>query len=58
MIRVCGDCRRFLGLKRPWLNWSITHGLCSVCFRKLLRQLEPKLRALDNDPDKMLQDAP
>lgn len=62
MIRVCADCRRFLGIKRPWFNWSITHGLCRVCFQKVMQQMDPlrraELKALDNDLEKMLEDAP
>jgi len=31
MIRVCSWCKRFMGVKRPWLDLHTTHGICPKC---------------------------
>jgi hypothetical protein len=36
MVRICPNCRWFLGLKAPLLRWHVTHTLCSRCYRHLL----------------------
>lgn len=62
MIRLCAGCRRFLGVKRPWFTFDVTHGLCPSCFRKVWTQLDPlrqaEIKVVDNDQKKMLEDAP
>jgi hypothetical protein len=35
MVRICGACHWFLGLKAPWLNWRIAHVLCARCHGRL-----------------------
>jgi len=35
MIRACGWCRLFLGIKPPLHLWAVTHGLCRRCQAEL-----------------------
>jgi hypothetical protein len=28
---VCGWCHRFLGVKEPFAQWGVTHGMCDRC---------------------------
>jgi methanogenic corrinoid protein MtbC1 len=32
MIRWCTYCQQFIGEKEPYLDYSITHGICALCF--------------------------
>jgi hypothetical protein len=34
MISVCAWCERFLGLKEPKSDPTITHGICKACFAR------------------------
>jgi len=36
VIRVCGWCRLFLGVKPPFSEWAVTHGICVPCQTRLL----------------------
>jgi hypothetical protein len=36
MIHVCGWCRPFLGVKPPFSEWAVTHGICVACQTRLL----------------------
>jgi len=51
VIRICADCRKFLGEKEPFEDKSITHGLCGRCMKKIKKQLvalmESRPRASD-----------
>lgn len=38
MIRKCAWCKKFMGIKRPLLDFSITHGICKKCRRKFESQ--------------------
>lgn len=40
MIRKCSYCGKIFGIKRPWFCFSITHGICKKCFKKLAKLLE------------------
>lgn len=31
MLSKCAWCSRITGIKRPLLNFSVTHGICSKC---------------------------
>jgi hypothetical protein len=41
VVRVCGWCGLFLGLKRPVDRWELTHGICRSCECKLDTALRP-----------------
>ena len=34
MVNVCAWCDRFLGIKEPKENSSVTHGICRPCFAR------------------------
>jgi len=36
MVRVCGWCQRFLGVKAPLDQWTATHGICESCRERLI----------------------
>jgi hypothetical protein len=38
MVRLCGHCHCSWGLKRSWLNGTVTSALCRRCYRRLLHQ--------------------
>lgn len=40
MILICSYCRKYLGEKEPLENTNHTHGMCSDCHSRLMRQLE------------------
>jgi hypothetical protein len=35
VIRICGWCRLFLGVKLPFSTWAVTHGICGPCRDRL-----------------------
>lgn len=39
MIRICSDCKKFIGLKRPLLSLKKTHTLCDKCAKITLESL-------------------
>ena len=40
MYRVCGWCKRILGVIRPLDDKSITHGMCADCEMKMNEQVD------------------
>ena len=40
MIRYCYIHRGIFGIKRPWFNFSKTHGICPKCFPGELKKIE------------------
>jgi hypothetical protein len=34
MVNVCAWCERFLGIKEPKENSTLTHGICRSCFAR------------------------
>src|SRR3954462_2333709 len=34
MVSVCAWCERFLGIKEPKSDSTITHGICRTCFAR------------------------
>src|SRR5512141_2629691 len=34
MVSVCAWCERFLGVKEPQTDPTITHGICKACFSR------------------------
>ncbi len=34
MVSICAWCERFLGLKEPKTDPTITHGICKACFAR------------------------
>jgi hypothetical protein len=34
MVSVCAWCERFLGVKEPLGNSTVTHGICNACFTR------------------------
>ena len=34
MVKVCAWCERFLGIKEPVENPTLTHGICHPCFAR------------------------
>lgn len=36
MLNKCCDCKKFLGIKLPFLDFSITHGICRKCYLKYM----------------------
>ena len=31
MIRICSDCKGYMGQKPPFWDTSVTHGICPRC---------------------------
>lgn len=42
MIVRCAWCKRFKGLKKPFLNCSVTHGICTKCVSKEISNLSTR----------------
>ena len=40
MLRICSSCKKKLGEKEPLEDKSETHGLCDMCLRIFLFNLE------------------
>jgi hypothetical protein len=40
MIRVCADCKGFIGYKEPMGDKRLTHGLCEKCLEKIEQEFE------------------
>lgn len=40
MILICSYCRKIMGEKEPIENRKHTHGMCSDCYARMMRQLE------------------
>lgn len=41
MIMRCAWCSKFRGLRRPFLDFSVTHGACSKCFKEIIGKKKP-----------------
>lgn len=37
MIRICAWCGKIIGIKKPILNMSKTHGMCKACWNKQIK---------------------
>lgn len=51
MIRRCGWCRKFQGIKRPLLDLRETTGICKLCKARL--EVEEMLRPLQKYLDRI-----
>ena len=40
MIRICCDCKKYLGEKEPLEDERITHGYCPECLARGLREIK------------------
>ena len=43
MVKVCAWCERFLGIKEPVENPTVTHGICQPCFARQTWDEQPVL---------------
>ena len=49
MIRICSDCRKYMGEKPPYEDTSVTHGMCPACVdkvRETLREMRERREGL------------
>ena len=40
MIRICCDCKKYLGEKEPLEDERITHGYCQECLERTRQEIE------------------
>lgn len=40
MIRVCAWCGKFMGFRRPLLDFSRTHGICQKCAAEYKKEVK------------------
>ena len=40
MIRVCSNCKIYMGEKEPLADSSLTHGYCSLCYTAIMKGVE------------------
>lgn len=46
MIRVCSYCDKVFGEKEPLENRQETHGICLLCFPKVMKELENQMKII------------
>jgi len=46
MIRVCAYCCEIFGEKEPFKDKRETHGICLLCFPKVMKDIEGQLKEM------------
>lgn len=41
MFKRCAWCRKFTGIKRPLLDFGVTHGMCKKCYEREKQKGKP-----------------
>ena len=40
MIRICSDCKIYMGEKEPLEDSALTHGYCPLCYTAIMKAVE------------------
>jgi len=47
MIRICCDCKKYLGEKEPLEDERITHGYCPECLERTRQEVDAEFDDLE-----------
>ena len=36
--------KKFMGIKRPLLRFTLTHGMCDICYAKQIKEIQKERR--------------
>jgi hypothetical protein len=49
MRQICMDCLTQFGIKEPFENDSVSHGLCKGCYNKRIQQIKERREKMINE---------
>jgi hypothetical protein len=42
MVMWCKECGALMGVKEPIEDWSMSHGICAACLKRIASPLTPR----------------
>jgi hypothetical protein len=46
----CKECDALMGMREPYHDWSVSHGICSACLTKMPEYLPDDLTKVEELP--------